>query len=80
MCLHEDVTRKDILSRYPPIVRLSGSVLILWVGSIFYVLIPGPDFIQWFCILILLTRFGHELYVPNPHSDLDIINTCNLKC
>ena len=50
-----------------------GQYFILWVDSIFYVLIPGPDFIQWFWVLILCIWSGYEFYVRSLRSDLEFL-------
>ena len=73
----------DIITLSIDLSPVRDQYFILLVGSIFYVLIPGPDFIQWFWVLILCTWSGYKFYVRSPRSDLDfllILCTCNLKC
>jgi hypothetical protein len=80
MCLYEDATREDILSRYPWTSLLSG------VSNLSYRSVPY--FMYWFRVQIFDSDYGRWLYVLGPIMncmylvwiDLDFINTCNLIC
>ena len=79
MCLYEDATREDIISRYPWTSLLSA-VSILSYQSV-------PYFMYWFRIWIFYSDSGCWLYVLGPIMNcmylicigLDFINTCNLN-
>ena len=59
--------RGHIITLSMDLSPVRGQYFILSVGSIFYVLIPGEDFWQWFWMLIVCTWSDYELYVPSLH-------------